>query len=110
MLYKARLNGLKIVLPFTNNWSDFGGMDQYVRWAGASYHDDFYTNATIRGWYKDYISGLLNRVNSYTGIRYKDDPTVMTWELANEPAAAATRSIRVRPTARPPPSRRGPTR
>ncbi|GAA1743034.1 cellulase family glycosylhydrolase [Luedemannella helvata] len=84
-LYKARLNGLKIVLPFTNNWSDFGGMDQYVRWAGASYHDDFYTNATIKGWYKDYISGILNRVNTYTGIRYKDDPTVMTWELANEP-------------------------
>jgi mannan endo-1,4-beta-mannosidase len=84
-LYKARQNGLKIILPFTNNWSDFGGMDQYVRWAGGSYHDDFYTNATIKGWYKDYIFGLLNRVNTYTGIKYKDDPTVMTWELGNEP-------------------------
>jgi mannan endo-1,4-beta-mannosidase len=27
----------------------------------------------------------LNRTNIYTGIQYKDDPTIMTWELANEP-------------------------
>lgn len=85
IVHKAGQNGIKLVIPFVNNWNAFGGMDQYVRWAGGQYHDDFYTNPVIRQWYKDWIAHLLNRTNIYTGIRYKDDPTIMTWELANEP-------------------------
>jgi mannan endo-1,4-beta-mannosidase len=85
VLAAARAAGIKLVVPLTNNWRDFGGMDQYVRWANGQYHDDFYTNPTIRGWYKDWISHVLNRVNTITGVAYKDDPTVMTWELGNEP-------------------------
>jgi mannan endo-1,4-beta-mannosidase len=85
VLYRARQAGIKLVIPFTNNWRDFGGMDQYVRWAGGQFHDDFYTNPTIRGWYQSWIAHVLNRTNTLTGIKYKDDPTVMTWELGNEP-------------------------
>ncbi len=85
VIAKARQQGLRLVIPFTNNWSDFGGMDQYVRWAGLDSHDDFYTDPTIRQWFKDYIAHLLNRTNSITGIKYKDDPTILMWELANEP-------------------------
>ncbi|WP_433303701.1 cellulase family glycosylhydrolase [Actinoplanes sp. CA-030573] len=81
----ARRHGQRLVLPLTNNWSDFGGIDQYVRWRGAAYHDDFYTDPVIKGWYRDYLSHVLNRVNTITGVRYKDDPTIMTWELGNEP-------------------------
>lgn len=85
VLKAARDAGIKLVIPLTNNWRDFGGIDQYVRWRGGSYHDDFYTDAVIRGWYQDWISHVLNRTNSLTGVKYKDDPTVMTWELGNEP-------------------------
>jgi mannan endo-1,4-beta-mannosidase len=85
VLASARRHGIKLVIPLTNNWNDFGGMDQYVRWARGSYHDDFYSNPVIRGWYKDWISHVLNRVNPLTGLSYKDDPTVMAWELGNEP-------------------------
>jgi mannan endo-1,4-beta-mannosidase len=85
ILWKAGQLGLKVVIPLTNNWGDFGGMDQYVRWRGGQYHDDFYTDPTIRQWYKDWISHVLNRVNPLTGLAYKNDPTVMTWELGNEP-------------------------
>jgi mannan endo-1,4-beta-mannosidase len=85
VLYAARQAGIKLVIPLTNNWNDFGGMDQYVRWRGGSFHDDFYSDAVIRGWYRDWISHVLNRVNTLTGVAYKDDPTVMTWELGNEP-------------------------
>ena len=67
-------HGIKLIIPLTNNWNDFGGMDQYVRWAGGAYHDEFYTNPTIRGWYKDWISHVLDRVNPLTGVAYKDDP------------------------------------
>ncbi len=81
----ARRAGQKLILPLTNNWSDFGGIDQYVRWRGADHHDDFYTDPVIRGWYRDYLTHLLNRTNTITGVRYADDPTIMTWELGNEP-------------------------
>jgi mannan endo-1,4-beta-mannosidase len=82
---KAGALGLKLVIPFTGNWGDFGGEDQYVAWAGGSFHDDFYTNATAKTLYKAWIAHLLNHVNSITGVAYKDDPTIMTWELSNEP-------------------------
>ncbi|HEX8628219.1 MAG TPA: cellulase family glycosylhydrolase, partial [Catenuloplanes sp.] len=85
IIWKAKQNGIRLVIPFTNNWGDFGGMDQYVRWRGGTHHDDFYTDPTIRQWYKDWIAHVLNRVNPLTGLAYKDDPTIMTWELANEP-------------------------
>lgn len=82
---KAGELGIKLVIPFVNNWSSFGGIDQYVKWRGGAYHDDFYTDPTIRQWYKDWIAHLLNRTNTITGIQYKNDPTIMTWELGNEP-------------------------
>jgi mannan endo-1,4-beta-mannosidase len=85
VIYKAGQLGLKVVLPLVNNWKDFGGMDQYVQWAGGQYHDDFYTSTKIRSWYKNWISHLLNHVNSYSNVAFKDDPTIMTWELGNEP-------------------------
>ncbi len=95
---QAGARGLKLVLPLTNNWSDFGGMDQYVRWAGGTYHSDFYTNPKIRQWFKGWISHLLNHTNSITGIKYKDDPTIMTWELANEPRCKGSGGYPADPT------------
>ena len=85
VIYKAGQLGIKLVIPFVNNWNDFGGMDQYVRWRGGQYHDQFYSDPVIRGWYKDWIVHLLERTNTYNGLQYKNDPTIMTWELANEP-------------------------
>ncbi|MFL6144592.1 MAG: cellulose binding domain-containing protein [Labedaea sp.] len=85
MLAKANQLGIKLILPFVNNWRDFGGMDQYVTWYGLQFHDQFYTDARIKANYKTWISTLLNRTNSITGVPYKNDPAVFSWELANEP-------------------------
>ncbi len=92
ILYKASQNDMKVILPFVNNWDDFGGIDQYVTWLTGSsptnsHHDLFFTDPTIKNWYKDYVNYFLNRVNTYTGIAYKDDPTILALELANEPRA-----------------------
>ena len=84
VVYKAGQLNLKLIIPFVNNWGAFGGIDQYVRWRGGQYHDEFYTDPTIRRWYKQWISHVLNHTNVYTGIQYKNDATIMTWELANE--------------------------
>jgi endo-1,4-beta-mannosidase len=40
-----------------------------------------------RGAYKNYVRSIVTRRNSVTGRIYKDDPTIMAWDLANEPFA-----------------------
>ena len=45
----------------------------------------FYTDPTIRQYYKNWIRELVTRTNSITGVKYVDDPTIFSWELANEP-------------------------
>jgi mannan endo-1,4-beta-mannosidase len=65
-------------------------MDTYVTWNKGQYHDQFYTDPTIRQWYKNWISHVLNHVNKTTGVAYKDDPAIMAWELSNEPECGGT--------------------
>ena len=90
---KAGETGIKLIVPFVNNWDDYGGMNQYVDWSGtASSHDDFYTDTACKTNYKNHISTLLNRTNTITGTQYKNDPAIMAWELANEPRCTSDTS------------------
>jgi mannan endo-1,4-beta-mannosidase len=96
IIYKAQQHGIRLILPLVNNWDDMGGMNQYVQWAHPELttwvqlsHDNFYTDPECRSIFKDYINYFLKRVNTYTGVAYKDDPTIMMWELANEPRATS---------------------
>ncbi|KMT20742.1 hypothetical protein BVRB_1g007140 [Beta vulgaris subsp. vulgaris] len=87
---EAKKYGIKLVLSLVNNYEDFGGKKQYVEWAKSkgesiSSEDDFFTNSVVKGFYKNHIKTVLTRVNSFTGVAYKDDPTIMAWELMNEP-------------------------
>lgn len=100
-VYKAGTLGIRLVLPLVNNWPDYGGMQQYVKWflglpddsyGDAVNHDRFYTDRDIRACYRAYARHVITRRNRYTGLRYRDDPTVMTWELANEPRNRSDKS------------------
>ncbi|MFY9726437.1 MAG: cellulase family glycosylhydrolase [Bryobacteraceae bacterium] len=86
---EANALGIKLIMTLTNNWTDFGGMDTYVKWRGLQNHDDFYTDPTIFQWYESWVSHVLTHKNTVQGpsynVAYKDDPTIMAWELANEP-------------------------
>jgi len=78
--------GIRVILPFVNNWDDYGGMNQYVAWSPtASSHDDFYTDGTTQADYQAFVAMLIGRQNTVTGRFYRDDPTIFAWELANEP-------------------------
>ncbi|MBI3194368.1 MAG: cellulase family glycosylhydrolase [Ignavibacteriae bacterium] len=52
---------------------------------GSFTHDDFYRNDSIKEWYKNYVQMILERKNTFTGIKYKDEPAIAVWDLANEP-------------------------
>ncbi|MDQ6665930.1 MAG: cellulase family glycosylhydrolase [Acidobacteriota bacterium] len=80
----ASARGIKLILPLVNNWNDFGGIDQYVAWFGLASHSEFFSNVNAREAYKAWVSHLLTRKNTYTGVLYKDEPAIMAWELTNE--------------------------
>lgn len=82
---KASDYGIKLIIPFVNNEDELGGMNQYVKWVGASKHDDFYTNSQCKEAFKKYIKYFLTRRNTYTGKQYMYDSTIMAFELANKP-------------------------
>ncbi|RKE17819.1 cellulase family glycosylhydrolase [Streptomyces sp. TLI_171] len=100
-VHKAGQLGLRLVLPLVNNWPDYGGMQQYVTWflglpddsyGDGAHHDRFYTDANCRKAYRAWAEHVIRRRNRYTGLRYCDDPTVMAWELANEPRCRSDKS------------------
>lgn len=89
-LAAADARGIRVVLALVNNWGDYGGMDRWTLWRfGFVDHDKFYTDSVIKGWYKDLVQVLVNRVNTVNGRRYGDDPTIFAWELTNEARSSA---------------------
>jgi len=81
---EAKKRGLRLIMTLSNYWDAYGGFPRYATWAGASGPDDFYTNTTMQGYLKDYATKLSQRVNTLTGIAYKDEPTILAWEITNE--------------------------
>ncbi|MCV9386816.1 glycoside hydrolase 5 family protein [Reichenbachiella ulvae] len=94
---------MKAVVCLGNFWMWSGGFPQYVSWAEGSeipypdvmgggswddfisYSESFYSNEKAQQYYFDFLKFIINRTNSLTGQKYKEDPTVMAWQLANEP-------------------------
>jgi mannan endo-1,4-beta-mannosidase len=93
---------MKAVMVLGNFWTWSGGFPQYLRWAGmgevpypqepefswqnfTDYTKQFYFNQAAQEMMQNHIVAVINRVNSITGIAYKDDATIMAWQLANEP-------------------------
>ncbi len=44
-----------------------------------------FTNPDSAESYKSYIKSILSRKNTVNGRIYRDDPTIMAWDVANEP-------------------------
>lgn len=121
-------------MVLTDSQGDYGGMAQYVRWAGPLTETvrDFYASKRIRvsvpdkrrlalyrftmhscaagrcGFslvrlvlfcydnnhckvdplqkaFKEYVGAVVLHKNAATGVYYRDDPTILGWEIANAP-------------------------
>ncbi len=98
LLAEMGKRGLRAVMVLNNFWQWSGGMAQYVSWHERTpipypgdyekfigYSAKFYGYEACQTWFRNHIAMLVNRTNPYTGLKYRDDPAVFSWELANEP-------------------------
>ncbi len=109
LLAEMAERGMHAVLYLNNYWEWSGGMSVYNVWAGKDTVDpdrdpggwkrymdfagEFYASRTANGFYRGYIRALVGRSNTVNGRTYREDPTIMAWQLANEPRPGAVGSF-----------------
>ena len=101
-LNELKKRDMDAILYLTNNWEWSGGMAKYLEWNGygkvpnpnlkpntwpqfMSYTAQFHQCEPCKKAFLEHIKFILNRKNSVNGIPYKQDKTIMAWEVANEP-------------------------
>jgi mannan endo-1,4-beta-mannosidase len=104
---------MRAILFVSNYWQWSGGFAQYVRWiTGETIPDPDLPKIAAGNWgafmkfsarlyitpaanqlYLDYVSHVIQRRNTINGRVYRDDPAIMTWELANEPRPGTDEAI-----------------
>lgn len=102
LLSEMKKRDMRAVLYLTNFWEWSGGMvtlqyytngGQYINagdpahpWpAFADYSSQFYASQAAKEVYYANVKKVVTRTNSVTGKAYTDDPTIMAWQLSNEP-------------------------
>ncbi len=79
----ANEEGVRLIIPFVDNWWWWGGCAEYAAFRGKQ-PIDFWTDPQLISDFEKTISFVLNRRNTYTGVFYKDDRSVLGWETGNE--------------------------
>ncbi len=75
--------GVRLIIPFVDNWSWWGGRADYAAFRNKD-KDDFWTDPQIISDFKKTIDFVLNRTNTFTGVPYKNDRAILCWETGNE--------------------------
>ncbi len=83
LLAIANQKGIRVILPFVNNWQWMGGRPQYADFRGKN-QDDFWSDPQLIEDIKATINFVVSRKNTVTGVLYKDDKCIMCWETGNE--------------------------
>lgn len=83
VLATAGRRGLYLIIPFIDQNSWWGGIEELAAWRGKP-RDAFFTDPQVKEDYKRLVGLVLHRTNTLTGVRYMDDETVLAWELGNE--------------------------
>lgn len=107
MMAEMRKRNMYAVLYLNNNWIWSGGMSEYLKWNGygevpnpfleqyswdeyMNYTKQFHSCAPCKEAYYNHLRFIIGRKNKYTGIKYNEDNTVMSWQVANEPRVLMT--------------------
>jgi len=107
LLAEMRKRNMYAVLYLNNNWIWSGGMSEYLKWNGygevpnpfleqfswddfMSYTKQFHSCKPCKEAFYKHVKLIIGRTNSYTKLKYTEDNTVMSWQLANEPRVMMT--------------------
>ena len=84
-LDEARKSGVRVILSLFDNWQEAGGIPHFQTMINLTGHEDFFFEQEAWHLYTAHVKAILTRQNSINGRLYKDDPTIFSWELINEP-------------------------
>lgn len=79
----AHRHHVRLILPFVDQWSWWGGTAELAGFRGKK-AEEVWTDPQLIQDFKDIITFVLNRVNTVTGVRYRDDKAILAWETGNE--------------------------
>ncbi|MDE6647539.1 MAG: beta-mannosidase, partial [Prevotella sp.] len=96
------------VLYLNNSWEWSGGYGFYLEHAGLGRQprpdevgypafmqamSQYASNERAHQLFYDYVRFIIGRTNRYTGVKYTDDPAIMSWQLGNEPRAFSKEAL-----------------
>lgn len=99
---ELRKRDMTAVLYLNNSWEWSGGYSLYLEWTGhgkavipaedgypafMEYAAQYHQSDSAKALFANHVEYIVNRVNRYNHIRYIDDPTLMSWQVGNEPRA-----------------------
>jgi mannan endo-1,4-beta-mannosidase len=87
----ARSRGLRLIATIVGDDAAHGGGGcVYLAWRGyqfpsctLAHMDPFFTDPQVIADLEEHIRAVLNHVNVYTHVAYKNDPTILGWDLIN---------------------------
>ena len=86
VLQLANEVGVRVIIPFVDNWQWWGGPREYAAFRGKD-KEAFWTDSLLISDFKKTIDFVINRKNTYTGVVYKNDKAILAWETGNELAS-----------------------
>jgi len=107
LMAEMRKRNMYAILYLNNNWIWSGGMSQYLEWNGygtvpnpfleaysweeyMNYTKQFHSCEPCKEAFYTHVEFIINRTNSYTGLKYIEDNVIMSWQVANEPRVLMT--------------------
>jgi hypothetical protein len=82
----AARKGIRVIVPFVDQWGWWGGIADYEAFRDKP-RGSFFTDPELIEDFELTIEHVVSRVNTLTGIAYRDDPTLLCWETGNELAS-----------------------
>lgn len=93
LIAKLKERNIHIVVTAQTNFGN-GYPERNIQTGGFSYkYDkcDMHSNPEAITAQETYLHGLVKHVNPYTGLAYKDDPSIVGFEINNEPCHSGTK-------------------